>query len=66
MMAAPSEKELTSMLLATQTAPSVVSETDDISLVADVPVLTDVTTTEDGAALEEDASLSVSGRESIS
>ena len=60
MMAAPSEKELTSMLLATQTAPSVVSETDDISLVADVPVLTDVTTTEDGAALEEDASLSVS------
>jgi hypothetical protein len=59
-MAAPSEKELTDMLLSTQSAPSVASETDAISLTADVPVLADGATTEDGAALEEDATLSVS------
>ena len=59
-MAAPSEKELTSMLLATQPAPSVASETEEISLTANVPVLADGATTEDGAVLEEDATLSVS------
>jgi hypothetical protein len=59
-MAAPSEKELTDMLLSTQSAPSVASETDEISLTADVPVLDDGSTTEYGAALEEDVTLSVS------